>query len=42
VLPRDIWRAWRQSRLRPFFEELRGLVDGYLDRPLPLRRLGLR
>ena len=42
ALPRDIWRAWRQGRLRPFVEELRGLVDGYFDRPLPLRRLGLR
>ena len=41
-LPRDVRRAWRQGRLRPFVEEVRGLVDGYLDRPLPLRRLGLR
>src|SRR5262249_31546631 len=40
--PRDVWHAWRLGRLRPFLEQLRGLVDGYLDRPLPLRRLGLR
>ena len=27
ALPRDMWRAWRQGRLRPFFEELRGTVQ---------------
>ncbi len=41
-LPRDVWRAWREGRLRQFGEYVRGLRDGVLDRPLPLRRLGLR
>jgi len=41
-LPRDVRRAWREGRLRQFTEYIRGLVDGVLDRPLPLRRLGLR
>jgi len=33
--------AWR-GRLAEMAQYLRGLVDGALDRPLPLRRLGLR
>ena len=41
-LPRDLWRAWRSGRTRQFCEYVRGLVDGYFDRPLPLKRLGLR
>jgi len=41
-LPRDLWRAWRSGRTREFCEYVRGLVDGYFDRPLPLKRLGLR
>jgi len=41
-LPRDVWRAWWSGRTRQFCEYVRGLVDGYFDRPLPLERLGLR
>ncbi len=41
-LPRDVWRATREGRFREFAEYLRGLRDGALGRPLPLRRLGLR
>jgi GT2 family glycosyltransferase len=41
-LPRDVVRAWRTGRLDEFFEYLRGLRDGVLDRRLPLERLGLR
>jgi len=40
--PRDVWRALRAGRMSEFFETLRGLRDGVLDRPLPLERLGLR
>lgn len=41
-LPHDLVRAWRTGRLTELAEYLRGLRDGYLDRPLPLKRLGLR
>jgi hypothetical protein len=40
--PRDIWRAWRAGGLEQFGATVRGLRDGYLRRPLPLARLGLR
>jgi len=40
--PRDVWRAVRAGRTAEVFAELRGLRDGILDRPLPLKRLGLR
>src|SRR5262249_3745652 len=40
-LPRDIWRAYRAGCLQQVIETMRGLWDGVLDRPLPLRRLGL-
>ena len=42
TLPREIWRAHRQGRTRQFAQYLRGLRDGFLGRPLPLERLGLR
>ncbi len=41
-LPRDIWRAYRQGCLAQVIETARGLWDGVLDRPLPLKRLGLQ
>jgi GT2 family glycosyltransferase len=40
--PRDLVRAARSGRLGEVAETLRGLRDGILDRPLPLKRLGLR
>ncbi len=42
ALPRDIVRALRQGRTDEFVEYVRGLWDGFRDRPLPLERLGLR
>lgn len=42
VIPRDVWRAYRAGRLEQFLAGLRGLRDGYLRRPVPLARLGLR
>lgn len=42
ILPRDVWRAARQGRLAQMRSYLRGLWDGWRDRPLPLRELGLR
>lgn len=41
-LPRDIWRAYRAGCLEQVIETLRGLWDGVLDRPLPLKRLRLQ
>jgi GT2 family glycosyltransferase len=41
-VPRDVWRAARAGRLEQFTAYLRGLRDGYLRRPIPLHRLGLR
>ncbi|HWP67340.1 MAG TPA: glycosyltransferase family 2 protein [Candidatus Limnocylindria bacterium] len=40
--PRDLWRAWRSGALEQVGAVVRGLRDGYLRRPLPLERLGLR
>jgi GT2 family glycosyltransferase len=40
--PRDIWQAVRTGRTMELFEKLRGVRDGMRDRPLPLKRLGLR
>jgi len=42
TLPHDIWRAARQGRLAQFRSYLHGLWDGWRDRPLPLRELGLQ
>lgn len=42
ALPREIRTAHRQGRLQQFSYYVRGLWDGVLDRPLPLRWLGLR
>ena len=41
-LPRDIWRARRSGCTEQIDEIIRGLWDGLLDRPLPLKRLGLQ
>ncbi|MBX3025603.1 glycosyltransferase family 2 protein [bacterium] len=41
-LGREAWRAHREGRDAQVVELVRGLRDGVLDRPLPLRRLGLR
>jgi hypothetical protein len=41
-VPRDVWRAARAGRLEQFLAYLRGLRDGYLRRPIPFQRLGLR
>jgi GT2 family glycosyltransferase len=42
ALPRDLWRAHRAGRLEQFAATVRGLRDGYLRRPIPFARLGLR
>lgn len=42
ALPRDVVRAIRSGRLAELGAYVRGLWDGYRDRPLPLARLGLR
>jgi GT2 family glycosyltransferase len=42
TVPRRIWRAQREGRLKQFTHYIRGLWDGVRDRPLPLVRLGLR
>jgi len=41
-LPRDVVRGVRQGRTIELAEYLRGLWDGYRDRPIPYARLGLR
>jgi hypothetical protein len=41
-LPRDVARTFRQGRAEEFVEYLRGLRDGWCDRPIPFQRLGLR
>lgn len=41
-IPRAVVGAWRAGRLAEIVAELRGLFDGWRDRPLPLVRLGLR
>jgi hypothetical protein len=41
-VPRDVWRAARAGRLEQFLAYVRGLRDGFLRRPIPLARLGLR
>jgi GT2 family glycosyltransferase len=41
-LPRDLRRAHVEGRLEQLREHLRGLWDGFRNRPLPLERLGLR
>jgi GT2 family glycosyltransferase len=41
-VPCDVWRAYRAGRLEQFLASVRGLRDGYLRRPVPLDRLGLR
>jgi GT2 family glycosyltransferase len=41
-VPLDVWRAVRAGRLEQFFAYVRGLRDGFLRRPVPLARLGLR
>jgi hypothetical protein len=40
--PRDVWRAYRAGRLEQFLASVRGLLDGYLRRPIPFARLRLR
>jgi hypothetical protein len=42
TLPRDLRRAWREGRMVQVMEHVRGLADGFRDRPVPLERLGLR
>jgi GT2 family glycosyltransferase len=42
TLPRLIWAAHREGHVAQPLAEMRGLLDGVLDRPLPLDRLGLR
>jgi hypothetical protein len=42
TLPREIGAAARQGRLAQLRSYLRGLWDGWRDRPLPLRELGLQ
>jgi hypothetical protein len=42
ALPRDVVRAIRGGRTAEFDAYVRGLWDGFRDRPLPLARLGLR
>src|SRR5438552_13937249 len=41
-MPRDVWRAVRVGRTAELCATVRGWWDGLRDRPLPLRRLGLR
>jgi hypothetical protein len=41
-IPRDVWRAYRAGRLEQLLAVVRGLRDGYLRRPIPFARLGLR
>jgi len=41
-LPRDVRHAHRAGYTAQVIEHLRGLWDGWRDRPLPLERLGLR
>jgi hypothetical protein len=41
-IPRDLWQAYRAGRLEQFLASIRGLRDGYLRRPIPFARLGLR
>ncbi|MBX3025814.1 glycosyltransferase family 2 protein [bacterium] len=42
TLPRLLWTAHRERHVAQPLAELRGLWDGIWNRPLPLRRLGLR
>jgi len=42
ALPGLAWRARQSRRGQQFAAYVRGLLDGVLDRPLPLERLGLR
>lgn len=42
TLPRELRSAARRGRLAQFRSYLRGLSDGWRDRPLPLRQLGLQ
>ena len=42
TLPRLVWSAHREGHVAQPLAEIRGLVDGVLDRPLPLEKLGLR
>jgi hypothetical protein len=42
TLARDVWRAARTGAFAQVLATVRGLRDGWLDRPLPLERLGLR
>lgn len=42
TLPREIWSAARHGRLAQFRSYLHGLWDGWRNRPLPLRQLGLQ
>jgi GT2 family glycosyltransferase len=41
-LPADVRRAHADGATAELVEHLRGLADGYHERPLPLERLGLR
>jgi hypothetical protein len=41
-LPADVRRAHAEGAMEEVVEHVRGLADGYYDRPLPLERLGLR
>jgi hypothetical protein len=42
ALPREIYATYREGRLQQFLHYVRGLWEGLLGRPIPLRRLGLR
>ncbi|HSD09878.1 MAG TPA: glycosyltransferase family 2 protein [Candidatus Binatia bacterium] len=42
TLPRLLWVAHRDGHVAQPLAEMRGLWDGFLDRPLPLEKLGLR
>jgi hypothetical protein len=42
TLPADIRQAHREGATAQLVEHVRGLRDGFRDRPLPLERLGLR
>jgi GT2 family glycosyltransferase len=41
-LPADVRRAHAEGATAELVEHMRGLADGYHDRPLPLERLGLK
>jgi hypothetical protein len=42
TLPRELAAARREGRTAEFAAYFRGLRDGFLGRPIPLERLGLR